>query len=166
MCCRSRENNKNKVGPIIWDTLYIIFSDNPWSLAVIFCNHLELPLLVKADYIIRKQPLKPCILKYALQFHKSDLVRSSGGVDQWCCICISTSYYLHSRSLHSLDILSQLLVVCAHLAAESAGEPFFVASLLRRLRGHGGRGGRLHHGRALPHNFGGKPPGRSFSFSR
>ena len=85
---------------------------------------------------------------------------------QWCCICISTSYYLHSRSLDSLDILSQLLVVCAHLAAESAGEPFFVASLLRRLRGHGGRGGRLHHGRALPHNFGGKPPGRSFSFSR
>ena len=36
----------------------LIFSDNPWSLAVIFCNHLEWPLLVIADYIIRKQPLK------------------------------------------------------------------------------------------------------------
>ena len=29
MCSRTRENNKNKVGPVIWDTLYLFVSDEP-----------------------------------------------------------------------------------------------------------------------------------------
>ena len=34
MCSRNRENNKNKVGPMIWDTLYLHMLVLPWCCAL------------------------------------------------------------------------------------------------------------------------------------
>ena len=31
MCSRTRENNKNKVGQVIWDTLYLLVASRHWS---------------------------------------------------------------------------------------------------------------------------------------
>ena len=52
MCSRTQENNKNKVGPVIWDTLYIHWQPHAFTLSKTYIHVLLGPFYKKHSLTI------------------------------------------------------------------------------------------------------------------
>ena len=62
MCSRTRENNKNKVGPVIWDTLYVIY----W-----------LMMICQGEKFIKPEEVLEPKVHFSVTFNKEKMEKSS-----------------------------------------------------------------------------------------